>query len=298
MKQHDFILLDGGMGLELRRRNLIETKTIWSGFALIRYPEAVREVHEAFIEASADVITTNNYGVVRQLLAMENMEDRLAELTELAALLACEARDHAAASDVRIAGSLPPLGSSYRPDLDGTPEEMETTYSELAALLAPHVDILLCETMSSGLQARSAARAAAGTGKTVWVSWSLGEDVDGCLRSGETVEQAHTMVAELPVDCFLFNCCSPESVTRALPELRELTDTRIGAYANTLKPIPKDYQMGARGPHPLRDDMGIADYIAAAKDWRAAGANVIGGCCGIGPEYIAALRRVFPRVTV
>ena len=72
-----------------------------------------------------------------------------------------------------ISLSLPPLAGSYRPDRVGRFEEIEPLYREQAAVLAPHVDLLLCETMSSADEGRAAATAAAQTGKPVWVCWTL-----------------------------------------------------------------------------------------------------------------------------
>ena len=289
MTTSEFILLDGGMGRELQRRGLIEPATIWSGSALIDRPGAVRDIHAEFIAAGADAITTSNYGIVPSMLAMEDMADRLDELTDKAVALAREARDLAGAP-VRIAGSLPPLDTSYRPDKVGAPDEIATVYGHIATRLARGVDLLICETMSSAAEALGAARGAATTGKPVWVSWSLDDAANGCLRSGVTGAEALAALDGLLVEAFLFNCCVPEAVTRALPELRAATTARVGAYANAFVPVPTDYEMGAEGEHPLRGDMSPAIYTDLARGWRAAGADIIGGCCGIGPEYVAALR--------
>ena len=76
---------------------------------------------------------------------------------------------------------------------------------------------------------------------------------------------------------------------------RALTDRPVGGYANAFQPLPDDYVMGQGagedGETPLRDDLGVQRYLETARGWRAAGASVIGGCCGIGPDHIAALRQ-------
>ena len=289
MTTPEFTLLDGGMGRELQRRGLIEPATIWSGSALIDHPETVRDIHVAFIAAGADVITTSNYGIVPSLLAMEGMADRLDELTDTAVTLAREARKKAGVP-VRIAGSLPPLDTSYRPDKVGAPDEIAEVYGHIAGRLARGVDLLICETMSSADEALGAARGAATTGLPIWVAWSLDDAANGRLRSGETVTDALAALDGVAVEAYLFNCCMPEAVTRALPELRAATSARVGAYANAFVPLPADYVMGAEGGHPIRGDMSPATYTDLARGWRAAGADIIGGCCGIGPDYIAALR--------
>jgi methionine synthase I (cobalamin-dependent) len=81
-------------------------------------PDTVRQVHRDYIEAGAEVITVNTYGVIKAELAKEGVEDRFRELNVLAAKLAQQARDETG-KPVLIAGSLPPLRGSYRPDLVG-----------------------------------------------------------------------------------------------------------------------------------------------------------------------------------
>ena len=92
-----------------------------------------------------------------------------------------------------IAGSLPPLAGSFRPDRVGRFEEIVPIYREQAEVLAPHVDLLFCETMSSADEARAAATAATWSGKPVWVCWTLHEDRSGRLRSGEEIGDASSV---------------------------------------------------------------------------------------------------------
>ena len=183
------ILLDGGMGRELRFRGIDILSAIWSAKALIEAPDAVRQIHQDFISAGADIITTNTYGIIRSNLAQEGLEDRFEALNSLACQLAQQARQKSKTS-VLIAGSLPPLAGSYRPDLVGRVENIEPLYCEQAQILAPHVDLILCETMYNAAEGRAAAEAACLTGKPVWVAWTLHEDRSGRLRSGETIGEA------------------------------------------------------------------------------------------------------------
>jgi len=289
------ILLDGGMGRELRFRGVDVMTSIWSVKALIDAPEVVREVHSDFISAGADIITINSYGIVRSNLAWAGIENRFKELNLLACTLAQEARD---ASDgaVLIAGSLPPLAGSFRPDLVGRFEDMEPLYREQAELLAPHVDLLFCETMSSANEARAAATAATQTGKPVWVCWTLHEDISGRLRSGEDIVDAAGVLAGLPVSGLLANCCAPESITRAMPQLAQTGMKYFGGYANTFQPIPEDWKLEGNkqtdGSLGLREDLDPEIYAVHARDWLKAGATVVGGCCGTRPAHIARLKEL------
>ena len=105
------VLLDGGMGRELRRRGVPIPDTIWSANGLIVAPEVVSEIHLDYIAAGADVIITNTYGIIRAALAEEGIEDRFAELNLKACALAQDARA-AGGRAVLIAGSLPPLAAA------------------------------------------------------------------------------------------------------------------------------------------------------------------------------------------
>ncbi len=289
------VLLDGGMGRELRRRGVPILDTIWSANALLVAPETVRQVHADYIAAGAEIVITNTYGVIRGDLAKEGIEDRFGELNRLAGRLAVEARDRSG-RPVAIAGSLPPLHGSYRPDLVGPFREIEPRYREQAEILVPYVDLFLCETMSSAAEALAAATAACSTGKPVWVSWTLHEDRSGRLRSGESVGEAAKALAHVPVSGFLVNCCAPESITAAMPELAGLGRGPVGGYANAFRPVPRDWLLDGDkegdGPLALRDDLDPERYAHHAQAWKAAGARILGGCCGTGPEHIARLRKL------
>lgn len=287
------------MGRELRFRGVEILDTIWAANGLLTAPDVVRQVHLDFITAGGDVITTNTYGLIRAGLAKEGLENRFAELNELACILALEARE-ASGRSVLIAGSLPPLRGSYRPDLIGKFEDILPLYREQAEILASYVDLFICETMSSGAEGKAAAHAACRTGKPVWVAWTLHEDRSGRLRSGETISQAYAALGDLPVSGVLANCCAPESITSAIPELVETGLQYKGGYANTFQPVPQDWKIDGDkqtdGMLDLRPDLDPDRYAAHAAEWLKKGATVVGGCCGTRPAHIARLRQLLDNV--
>ncbi len=293
------VLLDGGMGRELRFRGVEILDTIWAANGLLTAPDVVRQVHLDFITAGGDVITANTYGLIRSGLAKEGLENRFVELNELACILALEARE-ASGRSVMIAGSLPPLRGSYRPDLVGKFEDIQPLYREQAEILAPYVDLYICETMSSAAEGKAAAHAACRTGKPVWVAWTLHEDRSGRLRSGETISEAYAALVDLPVSGVLANCCAPESITRAMPELATIGVPYSGGYANTFRPVPQDWELdGGKqtdGSLDLRQDLDPESYAAHVAKWLKAGATVVGGCCGTRPAHIARLRKLLDEV--
>lgn len=290
------VLLDGSMGRELRLRGVEIPETIWSANALLVAPQEVVNVHLDNIAAGADVITTNSYGVIRADLAKVGMEEQFEALNEQACALAVEARQRSGRPEVLIAGAMPPLRGSYRADLVGDYDEIYPLYQEQAAILARHVDLILCETMSSALEAKAAATAACATGKPVWVAWTLHDNLLGVLRSEETIEEAFAAIADLPVCGHLVNCCPPESIESVMAALAQMPGNYCGGYANTFMPIPRDWTLDGDGESDgmlaVRDDLDADAYASLAARWLPLGANVIGGCCGTSPQYIARLKQM------
>lgn len=299
MPNHAITLLDGGTGTELMARLDIpsHTTSIWSAQALIDAPEAVLDVHRDYIEAGADVVTVNNYSVTPPLLAREGIEDRLEELTLLAVQLARRARAESG-RDVRIAGSVPPLSTSYRADLVGADGAIVADYRRIVGSLAPHVDVLLCETMASAREAAAAVSVAKETDCEVWVSWTLQGDRPDRLPSDETVAEAYAAVSHLKADAFLVNCCGANLVTGAMSTLAGLTNRPFGGYANSFD-VPHGADQSASRPVDLHDvlrdsarPLDVEAYAESVSRWIDAGATIVGGCCTTGPAHIARLRRL------
>lgn len=285
------ILLDGGMGQELINRNASGQGALWSAAALLDNPEAVVAVHEDYIRAGADVITTNSYACIRNNFEPEGLLGRLGEMNRLSAELAQRARD-ACGKPVLIAGSMGPQYGSYRPDLVGTYEETEALYREQAEYLGPHVDFFICETLSCRLESRAAVAAALTIGKPVWLSWSVEDSGVANLRSGEALVDAWQDIDGSGISAVLLNCSPPEAIGKVLPHLLEISNVAVGAYANAFTPIPEKWDFhGDASIPPPRTDVTPEAYSEHANRWVATGAQIIGGCCEVGPAHIAELNR-------
>ncbi|MDZ7749674.1 MAG: homocysteine S-methyltransferase family protein [Halofilum sp. (in: g-proteobacteria)] len=169
--------------------------------------------------------------------------------------------------------------------------ELEPQYREQAALLAEYVDLFLCETMSTASEALAAARGAASTGLPVWVSWTVADDGSGRLRSGEDIGDAVATLAGEHVDAVLVNCSMPESVDAAMPALARHAGRPFGAYANGFEPIGPGHEIDAgRNVPEARSGLNPERYAAHVSGWLDAGAQIVGGCCEVGPAHIARLR--------
>ena len=280
-------LLDGAMGTELKARGASVPdyrSSIWSAMALLHDAETVKQVHLDYIRAGADVITANNYAVVPNLLAREGLVDRLEELTQRACQIAIDAREQGGRRSVRIAGSLPPLDTTYRPDLVPPDAIAFETYGRISRELVQHVDLAIAETLTTIREAVAAARAAAQCGLELWVSWNLRLDAP-VLRGGESLVDAVRALDAWPIAGFMVNCVPTGLVPAALTQLRNATDKPLGAYANACERAADQESLDACTVAPLSP----REYAVASERWVAAGATWLGGCCDTDPAFIAAL---------
>ncbi len=295
-------LLDGGMGRQLLQMGAPFRQPEWSALALMETPHFVRQAHEQFAAAGSDILTTNSYAIVPYHLGSERFN---ADGASLAARSGRLARDVARRFGCRVAGSLPPLFGSYRPDLflpDKAPELLQV----LIAALAPHVDFWLGETVSSMAEARAVVDALAEDKRPVWLSFTLQDEEEKPgdvprIRSGEPVTQAARFTAEYGSAAILFNCSQPEVMSAAVDavktEFSRLGVTiPIGVYANAF-PAQHDDAQANLTIHEIRQNLDPSGYADFAEQWYLQGARIIGGCCGIGPEHIRALHSLFREKT-
>lgn len=289
------ILLDGGMGQEIVKRGGKSGYGEWAVAALIDDPEMVRQIHLDYINAGADVITTNTYGTTRMRLRHVDMEDRFADLVEHAGRLAVEAREQTRANGLRIAASLPPLEASYLSRFALSYDESVDQFAELMDLLDPAVDIFLAETLSTTFEAKAALEAARGRDKPIWIALTLNDHGATDLRGGEGLQDALETLSGMSPDALLVNCTTPDSISAALPILRA-SGMRFGGYANGFVEIPASWEdRGGSAQIATRTDLTPDVYAEAVSAWIDAGADIVGGCCEAGPAHIARLRQLIDR---
>ena len=276
------------MGQELLARTGATPTGLWATQVMIDHPEAVRSVHDDYFAAGAVIATTNTYAVHRDRLTLAGLEDQFGHLHNIACQMAVAARD--AHGSGLVAGSLGPLGWSYRPDMAPPASEAASLYAEIVSQHMPYVDLHICETMSSVDQARGVLMGCAGSDKPVWLSLSV-DDKDGRkLRSGEAVTDILPVLEKFSPAAVLINCSTPEAVSDALPYLSG-AGLPMGAYANGFTHISQDYQSKSASVDLLksRSDLGPETYADFAEKWVALGTTIIGGCCEVGPEHIRLL---------
>ena len=295
------IILDGGIGRQLEAIGAPFRQPEWSALALMEAPQFVREVHDQFIAAGADVITTNSYAIVPFHIGEDRFEAESADLLALAAKLARDAAD-AVSHKVYVAASVPPIYGSYKPDLfeiQGARRMMQ----QFRRHLAPVADIFIGETLGSVEEATTFLDVFTDCAADLWLSVTL-EDADykpgvPKLRSGEPLSELLLSIEGMRFDALLFNCSQPEVMGDAIKAGRAELDafTRqhgaappmIGVYANAFPLMDENYDGANENIHQLRGDITPESYLHFAKHWADIGADIIGGCCGISPTHINLL---------
>ena len=281
------IFLDGALGSILLDRANKSSSGLWSAQFLLDDPKAIKSLYEEYIGIGSDLITTNTYSTIPSYLNKEKLSAKMPELVDIAGKLAKEVADKH--EHVRVAGSLPPLEESYRPDLVLTEGEALPIYKTLIEGLLPYVDIFLCETISSIQETQNVLKALDLYNKEIpiWLSWTLKEDKKDLLRSGESIEEAFKFAEKHNPEAYLFNCTDPNAISSGLEVLQKLTKKPIGGYPNIFS-VPDGWTLD-NDVVTLKNDLTKESFPSFCHTWQEKGASIFGGCCGIGPELMAEM---------
>ncbi|HLT36098.1 MAG TPA: homocysteine S-methyltransferase [Enhygromyxa sp.] len=288
-----FAILDGGLATELEARGCDLDDPLWSARALIEAPERVREVHRAYLEAGAEIITTATYQATIPGLCARGLDEvraraLLREAVELARELAGE-RALVAAS-VGSYGAYLADGSEFRGDYELDAAALSEFHRErLIELSAAGPDLLAFETIPRASEAVAIAKLLATIpGPRAWVCFSLRSELasepqisDGTrLREAVAPLLGHPRIAAIGV-----NCLAPAAVLPAIEVIAEVAPgLPIVAYPNAGERWVERRWAGERTELEVFSDL--------AKRWSRAGARLIGGCCRTGPTHIEALARL------
>ncbi|MFJ9700427.1 homocysteine S-methyltransferase [Streptomyces fradiae] len=302
------LVLDGGLSLQLESAGHDLGDALWSARLLVEDPEALVAAHLAFYEAGADVVTSAGYqatfeGFARRGIGRERAAGLLALSVDLvrraarraAGLLALSvdlvrraARRAAAAGAGRplwVAASAGPHGamladgSEYRGRYGIGTAALEAFHRpRLEVLAAAAPDVLALETVPDADEARALLRAVRGLGVPAWLSYTVSGDR---TRAGQPLEEAFGLLADAEeVVAVGVNCCAPEDALRAVEVAARVTGKPVVVYPNS----------GERWDAAARGWRGRPAFSAdLAEEWREAGARLIGGCCRVGPDTVAAV---------
>ena len=295
----DVIVMDGGVSTEIQLRGVAMDSRVWSGAAHHDHPDVARRVHEDYIRAGAAVITANTFATARHVLESAGLGDQFAAINREAVAIAKQARDNAAAGDVWIAGSMscmPPLTA-----IESSPRgaNIEANYRDQADILVEAgVDILVAEMMTDTGGAAPLIRAAAAAGAPLWVGFSASYSAEGSLIGYRLDSQNAAVPTEdfgALVDAILALGGDVAGVMHSAvdatgPALDVLSARWTGptmAYAETGRFGNPDWE--------FEQVVAPEAYAEDALRWIVEhSAQIVGGCCGTGPEHIRVLKERLP----
>jgi 5-methyltetrahydrofolate--homocysteine methyltransferase len=276
----DILVSDGATGTNLQKRGLPRGVTAeqW----VLEEPHQIEQLYRDFIEAGSDLILTCTFGGSPVRLAHTGMTGKAREVNLQAARLA---RQAAAGTDVLIAGSMGPTGEMLKPlGLLGIDEALNSFAKQAKALEEGGVDLLVIETQFDINEATTAIQGAQSVSKLPIVC-SFSYDRGTRTMMGVKPAQMAKAIAPLGVAVLGINCGrSLDENLAALQELRKNTDLPIWFKPNAGMPELDEDNNPTYSVNP--EQMG-----AHVPQWIAAGAQIIGGCCGNSPEHIRAIAR-------
>jgi S-methylmethionine-dependent homocysteine/selenocysteine methylase len=303
----EVIILDGGVGTQLQAMGVPMHHVAWAAAALHSHAYTVRRLHERYIEAGVDIITTNTYAAARHNLEPMGLGDLTFELNLRGVELAKEARVRAAKDrHVYIAGSVSNFGlvagrearlyRSLRGRSAITPEQAQANLREqVETLVEAGVDLLLCESTGSLEQRKWVSRACSLPGIPQWVGFKCHRDRDDpAVRIGYSSPELLGQALDdlLPLGASVVNVfhSNVDVTSAALPIVFEKWPGPVGVYPEAAR---ADYVDAFRDP-TVQNDITPEDFLARARGWIEDGVQIIGGCCGIGVDYIRLLRAGLP----
>jgi len=292
------IILDGGIGTELERLGAPMDHEAWCAVALESHPELVRDVHRSYIDAGADIITVNTYAATRHALTNGGIEENFTSWNKLAVQLARETLDASEVDrNILIAGSVSNFGHFNDQYTD---KQLAPNFRDQAEILIENgVDFIILESLGAKTSTIvTALNAISEFGVPIWVAVSCAEDHDsGQLFLGieESRIDSHRPLAHQELGEAIDTIM--DTAGSALLVMHSTVDTTLPALQ-----LMQSHYDGLRGAYPnagywLRPEWAFVDqispqnYLERARKWLDTGARIVGGCCGIGPDHIAALSK-------
>lgn len=300
------IVLDGGMGTVLQGYHLTEKDYGGAEYEgcpemlNLHRPDVIREVHEAYFQAGADMVESNTFGGSRIPLAEYNLQDRVREINIAGIKIAKEAAAKYSTPEKPrfVAASIGPGTKSLSVTGGVTFDQVIDAYYEQGlALIEAGVDALLLETCQDTLNIKAAAigllKARAELGRSVPLMVSLTVEPTGTMLAGQGVEAAYTSLKHLDLFSIGLNCATgPEFMTDKIRALAQLAECRVSVYPNA--GLPNEEGKYEETPESLAKK--LERFVD--EGW----VNVIGGCCGTTPDHIRAIAEMVkgkkPRVPV
>lgn len=270
-------ILDGAMGTELERRGFDTSLSGWTAWALVREPELVLRIHEDYVDAGADIITTNTFRTNPYSHKTTGLDPK--ELTKTA----CELAKIAIGGKYNkyIAGSVAPVCDCFSPEMfPGMKAAQNDHYEHCLNLKEGGVDFILAETMNSIKEAEIVLNQTKELNLQAMVSFTLNKD--GNILNGDSLIDAYYRVVEFKPTAFLINCTPIRIIEKVIEGLLSISRIPIGIYPNFGEPIDRQFS----------EYLTPEEFAEILSSFKEKGIKILGGCCGTTPEHIRALKNI------
>ena len=279
------VLADGAMGTVLYARGIFINRCYDE--LNLSDPSLILSIHEEYLQAGAEILETNTFGANKFRLTRHGLASKVAEINSAGVKLARQAVDHLKekqAGTAYVAGSIGPLGVRLEPlGKTGLDEARSAFAEQIRALADAGVDLLIIETMPALNEAREALLAAEETAPQLPVLVMVTVDDESNCLDGSSPQQAAALLTEWGAGAIGVNCSTgPSTVLTAIEAMRSATSLPLAAMPNAGMP---------RAIEGRNIYLCSPEYMASfARKAIAAGAQIVGGCCGTTPNHIRAMR--------
>ncbi|WP_281613837.1 homocysteine S-methyltransferase [Flammeovirga sp. SubArs3] len=291
------LLLDGGLSNALEDLGYDLNHELWSAKLLIENPQAIIDAHLLYLEAGADIIITSSYQSTIEGWEKQGYTYQEAiVLLEKSTTLALEARKvyhQKYSSDKRIwiAGSIGPYGayladgSEYRGNYSLSIKDLIEFHTERVKVIDhTKIDLLAFETIPSFDEVKAISSLLSTTQHKGWITVSCKNERE--LNDGTPIKEvAEYLSNQKNLFGFGVNCTKPEFISELIQDITSTTlSTRVIVYPNAGLVYDSNEKKWRGTAEPLGCEF-------MAKQWKKAGANVIGGCCQMGPDHISSMKK-------
>jgi S-methylmethionine-dependent homocysteine/selenocysteine methylase len=296
IRQGEFVLMDGALGTELERRGVPFEGAGWSAFAVRDHGDIIQQTHEDFLRAGARLHIVNSFALARHVLEPVGLGDQFEQLNQRSVVLFNQAVDHLGIdrNSVWAAGSLSTFAANSDRSILPTGQALISNYRDQAQILFDAgVDAFALEMLFDTEVSLAMLKAVEGFGLPVIVGITCAGHSDetsavttarGMGRPAMSLEEILPPIIEAvkSKDVILSIMHTDLEVTdSALSILNQYWDGPVAVYPNSGHFVNLRMQ--------FESVCSVDDFHQAANRWIAAGVQIVGGCCGIGPDHIAAL---------
>jgi homocysteine S-methyltransferase len=284
------LLLDGGLSNELESRGCDLNHKLWSARLLDSDIRSIIQAHMAYLEAGAKCLITASYQAsIPGFMDYGFTKDEAEQLILRSVWAAEEAIKESGNKEVYIAASIGPFGaylgdgSEYHGNYGINDATLKQFHEERIQLLGlSNADFFACETIPSLQEAKVLCEILNDANKQAWVSFSCKDEIH--LNDGTPIRECAKLFAKHPkVFAIGVNCTKPEYISSLIQELRAVPHSKkIVVYPNS----------GETYEANTKSWSGEATCVLLSKEWLELGADIIGGCCRVGPEHIKSIASV------